>query len=86
MSLYSLPGNNCNFNYECTSNDCFKGKCRGLEKSASCDSHIDCDVKLRCDETFLCDYQLRTGEKFCRTDFDCVNNAGCLNGICTKYF
>lgn len=84
------PGLYCNKNEECYSQNCTQNTCIGLLEGKNCTDHRDCHVGLYCNSlTSKCEKQKEIGEE-CDTDaryndYDCVNNAGCLQGKCTEY-
>lgn len=67
--------------------DCVKNVCVN-ESKVPCKDDVDCAIGSYCDkttETSVCLPQVPIGGK-CSAEIQCVNEAGCLKGICTRYF
>ena len=84
-----LPSLSCESNDDCLSGDCDEHKCKGKALNEKCNAVAECNYGLTCrkdsDNTYKCLDPITTGNK-CQIDTDCVNESGCLNNICTKYF
>lgn len=86
------PGEKCHTDEDCGpySTGCSNQVCQGLKQGSICKSHSYCMPGLRCDQT--CKAQLEIGSNGCKSDFDCVNNAGCDKnnnedtGTCIEYW
>lgn len=84
------PGEKCHTNEDCGSfsTGCYKQVCQGLKSGAKCKSHSYCMPGLRCDKT--CIPQIEISGIGCKSDLDCVNNAGCdikdNEGTCIEYW
>lgn len=93
VTNYKYPGEKCHYNQECDPHlyGCEDETCQGKSLGGLCDEHSDCNPGLRCFEG-ICNKQIDIGITGCKTDYDCVNNAGCDNsnsateGTCIKYW
>lgn len=79
----------CNVKSDCvaSASDCVKNVCTA-DPAAVCKDDIDCSIGSFCDKSGtkpVCSAQIAVGSK-CTADSQCVNEAGCLKGNCTKYF
>ena len=79
-----LPGEPCNFDEHCRSRICKKHVCVGVEVGLACTKHADCDVGLFCSNS-KCTLLKGLGES-CSENFECKNDAGCMDGKCVEYF
>lgn len=48
MNRVKLPGRSCSGNLECSSGECSKNVCTGLEEADYCHSHKDCKPDMYC--------------------------------------
>ena len=84
-----LPTLPCETDDDCLSNKCNGNKCLGKYKGEKCSSVEECVYGYTCrkdtDNNYKCLDPITTGNK-CDYDTDCINESGCLNNICTKYF
>ena len=84
-----LPTLPCESDDDCISGICNGKECMGKFEREKCNSSTDCVYGLTCrkdsEKTYRCLEPITTGNK-CEVDTDCVNESGCLNNICTKYF
>ena len=84
-----LPSLSCKSNEDCLSENCKEDICVGKLEGETCFSVEDCEYGYTCrkdkDGVYKCLDPITTGNK-CDYDTDCVNESGCLNNICTKYF
>ena len=65
---------------------CVNGICRTSSKPKESQKHEDCFKGQYCNsETKKCEDQLLIGSK-CKSQFECINTAGCIGGFCKKYF
>ena len=87
-STHSFPGGKCKEDKDCIYGTCETNLCRGKDLGDACDGHNQCPLKSSCrtsnDETKTCVSLSNEGE-VCTDDYDCLNNLGCNQGICTKY-
>ena len=85
------PGEKCDKNVDCVYQVCANSTCKGLEQGQMCLSHEQCGPGMRCHED-KCQKQLDVTSSGCFSDYDCINSAGCnqgLNsivGVCVGYF
>lgn len=82
--LNQLPGEPCNFKEQCLSKNCKKHICVGVEEGLACSKHADCAVGLYCNNS-VCTLLKGLGES-CTENFQCKNDAGCIDGKCVEYF
>ena len=84
-----LPTLPCESNGDCLTGHCIGNKCVGRYEREKCSAVTDCVYGYTCrkdnDNIYKCLRPITTGNK-CEYDTDCVNESGCLNNICTKYF
>ena len=82
--LYSWPGEPC-VPQVCAFGYCNGTMCIGSEVNIPCKVSDECQPGLAC-LNGVCNYLIRYGYGPCLSDFDCANSAGCMAGVCTKYF
>jgi hypothetical protein len=76
----------CTANSDCASNDCFSSKCRGKAVNTACSSTTECARTLYCDSNSKLCLAQKNLTSSCTLDDECVNQGGCFNGKCTKYW
>ena len=87
-----LPGENCNFHFDCYSGSCIENKCVAKEDNKNCESK-----DWECGTTSFCNqyegYKCKPlGDSTCKNDEYCLLGMGCLKeegkeeGHCTKMF
>lgn len=54
VAAKKFPGDTCENNLECLSEDCSEKVCVGKKKDELCDKHEDCDVSLYCGPKKTC--------------------------------
>jgi len=80
----------CDRDLDCKSGNCSKDKkCIGRATGDACSNNNQCKIGGYCKEvqegTTQCQPQEEDG-KACLADTDCLNNSGCLNKVCIKYY
>ena len=90
QNKYNLPaGSYCKTGNECYNNGlCINNKCSGYLGNQNCKNHKECNPGMSC-YLGICKNQLSYEESLftrCFDDYNCLNNYGCNNGICVKYF
>lgn len=81
---YAWPGEPCKSSI-CQFGICNGTVCVGQSYNETCKVPDDCEPGLSC-FSGICDYLIPIGFGTCKSDFDCVNSAGCTEGKCVKYY
>ncbi|CAG9336296.1 unnamed protein product [Blepharisma stoltei] len=89
----SNPGEKCNTLADCSQycTNCTNNICLGVSLNSNCQYHLQCNPGLACSSNNVCIAQIPIGGYGCRSDYDCVNTAGCNStygqlGSCLSYF
>jgi hypothetical protein len=75
-------GRPCQNHWQCRSQKCELGVCKGLKYGDLCSSNVDCDQNLYCQTGFNwpweseCQYLRKTGDS-CNEDYDCLPKDFC---------
>lgn len=83
-----LPGQGCNKNNECVSNNCDGDICMGLKLGAKCLSHSYCEEETYCkkdnqeDTEGTCTTQIYDNTSYCYDDYACANEFICYENKC----
>jgi hypothetical protein len=78
-----LPGQHCEYSYQCASGSCRQSTCAGNPETAQCATDLDCSAGLYCDSSRCRRVKLSGAE--CARDEECPNNMACANKKCTPY-
>jgi len=87
----NVDGEACNNNTKCFSGNCNNGVCKGIDIGAQCDASSECTIGYYCTGTnrsldnSTCQKQLAAASN-CSSRWDCVNNADCVNEVCTPLY
>lgn len=76
---------NCNFDFDCYSNNCTNNICYPIKTENACQSHFQCEVSAFCNSSGICK-KLAEKEQFCQTDYDCAIGLGCSQEKCVEMF
>jgi hypothetical protein len=82
----SWPGENCTSDANCAYGVCYNSTCNSLTYNMPCQTSDQCNPGFYCTSSLVCDFQIEVNKTGCNSDTDCVNKAGCNNGMCTEYF
>lgn len=74
---------NCNFNFDCYSNNCSNNVCHSINIGESCINHFQCSISAYCDGR--CQKLVGNGER-CKEDYQCIIGHLCSDGKCVKMF
>lgn len=83
-----LPGQECNYNYQCLSNSCSMRindetfACEGLKENEQCTKDAECGTGLFCEQ--VCK-PIKSIEQECSRDEECSNNMACTNKKCVIF-
>ena len=93
MNVYSGNDNGllvdydyCDINSDCASGNCTNNVCYGRLVNSYCTNNYQCNAESYCDNRLLLCLPRKTANESCKTDGECKNEYGCLNGKCTEYF
>lgn len=79
----SLPGEPCDFDYNCKYGICDQFICKAKHENETCNSNEECNPGLYCSGS--CTLQKQKGDQ-CSADSECANNLGCYRANCADYF
>lgn len=77
-------GEPCSYDEMCYTNNCKNYFCYGFDQGESCADSSECNAGLYC-KANVCKNQIPAGGLGCKSDYDCVNSAGCNFGTCISY-
>ena len=87
--IQGLPGDECASDNDCTKAiklTCIDLVCKKKVETETCNHNADCYKGYFCDlKDQKCKAQLAEGAK-CDSEYMCLNNLGCFNGECKKYY
>lgn len=75
---------NCNFNFDCYSNNCTNNVCYPIKLGGGCQNHFQCSISAFCDQK-ICKKLVANGGS-CSDDFQCDIGNVCSRGKCVKMF
>ncbi|OMJ86716.1 hypothetical protein SteCoe_11725 [Stentor coeruleus] len=84
-SNVAWPGESCKVDQNCIYGMCIKGFCNAQNLGMNCSVSDQCNPGLYC-KSNKCAFQIEANNPGCTSDYDCINGAGCNNGICVNYF
>ena len=76
----------CEYPNDCASGNCVNNVCLGRTVNSYCTNNYQCNADTYCDNILLLCLPRKTANDSCKSDGECQNVYGCLNGKCTEYF